>query len=400
MEITQVRSATIIVKYDNTKFLIDPWLAPKESMAGFDGAINSNIRQPRVELPFEIEKVVDVDAVIITHVHDDHWDEYAENALNKDIKLFVQSETDKNYVEQKGFTNVEIISETGTKYEGITLYKTQGQHGKREIVKPIWETINIPYDTMGVVFKAENEKTLYIAGDTIWCEEVEDAINSYNPDVIIVNSCAATMLNGERIIMNDEDVKEVLKAAPNTKVIASHMDTVSHLSITRQDLKKFVDENNVDNLLIPDDGETLYFPSEKETRKNKLIARKFYELIANKEYDEAKKLCSDDFVYYPQVDICLKGADKFIELESSNMNPFGDFKMRTKFIIADNDRVAVYLTFEGDLLSEEWHGVKVSNKHSYIDFMTMLKFRDGKIVEKRAKYDRYFIYKQLGVKQL
>ena len=50
MEITQIRSATIIVEYNNTKFLIDPWLAPKESMAGFDGAINSNIRQPRVSL--------------------------------------------------------------------------------------------------------------------------------------------------------------------------------------------------------------------------------------------------------------------------------------------------------------------------------------------------------------
>jgi putative uncharacterized protein ORF SG38 len=259
MKITQVRNATLIVEYNNTKFLIDPWLAPKESMAGFDGAINSNVRQPRVELPFEIEKIVDVDAVIITHVHDDHWDEYAEKALKKNIKLFVQSETDKNYIQRKGFTNVEIIAETGTKYDGITLYKTTGQHGKREIVKPIWETINIPYDTMGIVFKSEKEKTLYIAGDTIWCEEVKNAITTFNPDVIIVNACAATMLNGERIIMNDEDVKEVLKAAPNAEVIASHMDTVSHLSVTRDYLKELKEINKIDNLLIPDDGEILYF---------------------------------------------------------------------------------------------------------------------------------------------
>ena len=67
MKITQVRSATIIVEYNNKKFLIDPWLMPKDYMPGFDSAINSQIRQPRVELPFGIEKIVDVDAVIITH---------------------------------------------------------------------------------------------------------------------------------------------------------------------------------------------------------------------------------------------------------------------------------------------------------------------------------------------
>ena len=236
MKITQVRSATIIVEYNNTKFLIDPWLMPKDYMPGFDVAINSDVRQPRVELPFEIERIVDVDAVIITHIHPDHWDEFAENSLNKDIKVFVQSNFDKDYVISKGFTNVEIIQESGTKYNGITLYKTGTQHGKREIIKP-----------------------LCIAGDTIWCEEVKDVLGKYKPEVIVVNACAATLLNGERIIMNIEDVKNVLDAAPGAKVIASHLDTVSHLSVTRDDLKEFKTKNNIGNLLIPKDGEIIDF---------------------------------------------------------------------------------------------------------------------------------------------
>ena len=260
MKITQVRNATIIVEYNNnTKFLIDPWLMPKDYMPGFDTAINSEIRQPRVELPFEIEKIVDVDAVIITHIHPDHWDEFAENALDKNIKVFVQSIIDKDYVITKGFTNVEIIQESGTKYNGITLYKTGTQHGKREIIKPLCDSIGLPYDAMGVVFKSNNEKTLYIAGDTIWCEEVKATLEKYSPDVIVVNACAATVLNGERLIMNIDDVKEVLQNAPNAKVIASHMDTVSHLSVTRNDLKGFKNKNNIDNLLIPEDGEIIDF---------------------------------------------------------------------------------------------------------------------------------------------
>ena len=79
-------------------------------------------------------------------------------------------------------------------------------------------------------------------------------------------------------------------------------------------------------------------------RKNKELVRKFYELIAARRYDEAAELCSEDFVYYPEVHTKLKGVQAFIDLERSNMDPFGDFKMTNQFMLADEDRVAVYLT--------------------------------------------------------
>lgn len=259
MEIRQIRNATIIVKYNNTKFLVDPWLMPKENMPGFDAGINSQIRQPRVDLPIEINKIIDIDAVIITHIHPDHWDEFAEQAIDKNKKIFVQSKNDKKYILSKGFTNVEILSSDGTKYNNITLYKTPTQHGKREIIKPLCESIGMPYDAMGIVFKALNEKTLYIAGDTIWCNEVKETLLKYTPEIIVLNACAAKVLNGERLIMDIEDIQKVLNITPKSKVIASHLDTVSHLSVTRKDLKEFKSKNNIENLLIPNDGEIIVF---------------------------------------------------------------------------------------------------------------------------------------------
>ena len=148
---------------------------------------------------------------------------------------------------------------SGTKYNDITLYKTGTQHGRRETIKPLCDSVGLPYDAMGVILKSENEKTLYIAGDTIWCGEVKEALNEFKPDIIVVNACAATLLNGERIIMNIEDVKNVLDYTKGAKVIASHLDTVSHLSVTREDLNEFKTKNNIDNLLIPNNGETLQF---------------------------------------------------------------------------------------------------------------------------------------------
>ena len=78
MKIHQIRNATIIITYNNKRFLIDPWLMPKDFMPGFEGAMNSKVRQPRVDLPkdFDINHLP-LDAIILTHFHPDHFDEFA-----------------------------------------------------------------------------------------------------------------------------------------------------------------------------------------------------------------------------------------------------------------------------------------------------------------------------------
>ena len=54
-------------------------------------------RLPLVDLPIPIEEIVkDLDAVIVTHTHVDHWDEFAAKAIPKYIPIFVQNGSDKN----------------------------------------------------------------------------------------------------------------------------------------------------------------------------------------------------------------------------------------------------------------------------------------------------------------
>jgi hypothetical protein len=115
----------------------------------------------------------------------------------------------------------------------------------------------MPYDAMGIVFKSDKEKTLYVAGDTIWCDEVITAIDKFNPEIIVINACGATVLvgEGERLIMDIEDVKAISNYAKNSIIIASHMDTVSHLTVTREDIKSL----KLNNVVVPDDNEILEF---------------------------------------------------------------------------------------------------------------------------------------------
>ena len=63
-----------------------------------------------------------------------------------------------------------------------------------------------------------------------------------------------------RLIMDDADVESVCRAAPNATVIASHMDTVAHASLTRKTLKTALERRGfASRVLMPDDGEEYTF---------------------------------------------------------------------------------------------------------------------------------------------
>ena len=206
-----------------------------------------------------MEQIAAADAVILTHVHPDHWDDFAAQALRKDIPFFVQSETDRQYIAARGFTQVSVLSEQGTPFRGTVLYRTGGQHGERAKVEPVCKKMGMPYDAMGVVFQAPEEPTLYVAGDTIFCPELCRALDTYRPDVVVVNACGARVSTGDRLIMVQEDVKQVADYAPQAVIVASHMDAVSHLTVTREDLQQFVQAHHLSQVKIPADGETLEF---------------------------------------------------------------------------------------------------------------------------------------------
>ncbi|MFM1664487.1 MBL fold metallo-hydrolase [Aeromonas salmonicida] len=81
MQITQVRNATLLIDYAGTRFLIDPMLASKGTLPAFAGTANSHLHNPLVELPLPLAEILDVDAVIVTHDHLDHWDQVAQQQI-------------------------------------------------------------------------------------------------------------------------------------------------------------------------------------------------------------------------------------------------------------------------------------------------------------------------------
>ncbi|MGH1280479.1 MBL fold metallo-hydrolase [Bacillus basilensis] len=253
MNIHQIRNATIVVEYAGKRFLIDPMLAEKGTYPPFPNSPRQDQNNPLVSLPVSVENIINnIDAVIVTHLHLDHFDEAAQRILPKDIKLFVQNEEDATEVRNAGFKNVEVLQED-TIFEGIQLLKTKGEHGRGEILK-------LAGLVCGVVFKHQSEKTLYVAGDTVWYDEVQKVIDTHKPEIIVVNGGDNQFFEGGSLIMDKEDIYKVYKAAPNSQVIVVHMEAVNHWNLSREELKSFINEKGISSTVsVPDDGESYTF---------------------------------------------------------------------------------------------------------------------------------------------
>ena len=110
----------------------------------------------------------------------------------------------------------------------------------------------------GVVLRAEGEPTIYIAGDTVWCDEVAEAIASHEPDWIVVNAGGARFIEGGLITMGAEDVAAVASAAPDARIVAVHLEAINHCLETRAELAAALADAGIENRIdIPDDGQTL-----------------------------------------------------------------------------------------------------------------------------------------------
>jgi L-ascorbate metabolism protein UlaG (beta-lactamase superfamily) len=257
MKLTQIRNATLKVEYAGKKFLIDPMLSKKGAFPGFPGTINSHIANPTVDLPLPLSEILDVDAVIVTHTHQDHWDDAAKEAIPKDMPIFTQNARDQWDIQMSWFRNTWVLEERND-FGGITLNKTPGQHGRGEILEGLMG--DILGNVCGIVFTHPREKTLYIAGDTVWYQGVEQNLKHYKPDVMVLNSGDAKVLPNESIIMGKEDVYEAYKAAPLATIIASHMGAVNHASLSREDLRAFIVDHRMNSrVLVPEDGESYSF---------------------------------------------------------------------------------------------------------------------------------------------
>lgn len=248
IKIQLIRHASLWLEYGGVTFLVDPMLSAQGVNPPIINTTNEQ-RNPLVPLPGPVEQWLEPDAVLVTHLHQDHWDAAAAELLSHELPVLCQ-EGDGEKITAQGFAQVtEIKDSAAASVRGVTLTRTDGRHGTGEIGERMGKV-------SGFVFQAEGEPDLYLAGDTIWCGEVRQVLDDYHPEVIVVNAGGASFVSGGNITMNEQDIVDVCHASPEASVIAVHMDAINHCHVTRELLKlRLEQEELLNRVAVPLDGE-------------------------------------------------------------------------------------------------------------------------------------------------
>lgn len=256
MHITLIRNATLRVQTPEVTVLVDPWLEPKGASGTF--GLGSGLGpgpSPLVDLPMPIGEVLQgVDAVLLTHLHPDHFCRVARETIARNMPILCPPEH-SSAVREMGFSDVRAVEGTA-RVGDINLISTPAEHGPPEMLARMGPV-------SGYLLQGLGSRSVHLAGDTILSDAVRGSLALHRPDAVILNAGGALSkgMFGP-IIMTAPEVVETLRLTPQAEVVAIHLDTTDHATVTRQSLKLYVDTfapELAPRLAVPFDGETLSF---------------------------------------------------------------------------------------------------------------------------------------------
>jgi len=252
VQLTLIRHATLVVEAAGERVLVDPMLDPAGARGPVADTPNDR-RNPLVELPEPAEVAASrLTAVAITHMHEDHLDDTAVALLDKALPVLCQP-PDEDTLRGRGFGDVRPVAPT-LQIGRIAVARTDGRHGTGELAEQLGPV-------SGFVFRVPGEPVAYVAGDTVYCEEVEAALDEHRPDVVVVNAGGARFNHGDPITMTAGDVVAVARRAPDALVVAVHLEAINHCIETRADLRERIHAQGLeDRVTVPEDGSAVALP--------------------------------------------------------------------------------------------------------------------------------------------
>lgn len=248
-QIQAIRHATMIITVEGKRILVDPMLADKESMPASKLTKNSKQHWPMTELPVSMEKLFNVDAVLLTHLHFDHFDSVAEEKLPRELPVICQPGDDAK-LEKLGFTTVLPVA-SNIIWEGFTIQRTSGNHGKGVVKKLMGQSSSFAIST-------PSGETLLIGGDAIYDADFEATLDQTKPQAIVLYGGEAKLIFGAPITMGSEDIVGTCLHAPEAKVAVVHMEAMNHCGLTRERLRRDLEACSLsERVVIPADGESV-----------------------------------------------------------------------------------------------------------------------------------------------
>ncbi|MFD4985603.1 MBL fold metallo-hydrolase [Streptomyces sp. NPDC058374] len=251
MRITFIGNATLLIEYGSLKLLTDPNFLHRGERAYLGNGLSSRrLLDPALEL----SELPDLDAVVLSHLHGDHWDRRARRGLAKDLPILTTPHASRRLQGLHGFSRAVGLrswqSETVVR-EGSLVRVTAlpGRHGPAmaQVVLPpvmgsLWE--------FGAVGR-EPAVRLYITGDTVMFPGVHE-IARRCPEVhlAVLHLGGTTLPGGVLVTMDARQGVDMVRALGLRKVLPVHYEEYAVMRSPLGDFLAAADDHGLGDRVV------------------------------------------------------------------------------------------------------------------------------------------------------
>jgi L-ascorbate metabolism protein UlaG (beta-lactamase superfamily) len=232
--LTYISGATALLEWQGLRLLTDPAFDPA-------GSVHDNLVKTQ-DPAIAVDDVGPVDAVLLSHDH--HADNL--DALGREFlphaRVVVTTSAGAarlgaNAVGLEPWATLELGN-------GVTVTATPARHGPAE---------NDRGPVIGFVLThADDPTTLYLTGDTVWYEGVEEVLERFRVTVALLNLGAAKVaaVGDYPLTLTGADGVEVARALPEATLVALHFEGWKHFSDSRADIEAAFSAAGLDDRLV------------------------------------------------------------------------------------------------------------------------------------------------------
>jgi L-ascorbate metabolism protein UlaG (beta-lactamase superfamily) len=219
-----IGTATVLVQLGPFRFLTDPNFLHQ----GDHAPLGFGLRTRRLTEPaMTIEELPELDLIVLSHHHGDHFDDIAARDLPKEVPI-VTNEHARRKLERQGFTEA-IALETWRAHtverDGYRLRITAlpGKHAPQPLQALLPPVMGSMVD-LHVGDEEAPRFRLYISGDTLFYDELA-SIREHFPDIdLAVIHLGGTRVLGVLLTMDAEQGVELLRLLEPAAAVPVHYD--------------------------------------------------------------------------------------------------------------------------------------------------------------------------------
>lgn len=129
--------------------------------------------------------------------------------------------------------------------------------------------------------------------------------------------------------------------------------------------------------------------------ENKTAVRAFFDAVNRRDLDSVRRMVDPGFVDHFGPTGGTRGVEAFIDLFGMITSAFPDLHVAVEDAIAEGDRVAVRLTVSGTHQGVLMGTVEPTGRRAAWDGMDLIRFEDGRMVERWGLRDIFGLMAQL-----